>query len=119
MLQLQKYQRLLAPQSTKPIKVAILDTGVDLPDKTPKWIRKPRYESYSWTGVRVDESTQDQHPVMGQGDPDGHGTHMASIVLDIARNCKLYVVQIAGAMDDIHGEEAKDATASAIAKVSS
>jgi hypothetical protein len=68
-------------------------------------------------GVVDDDGTHNQYPKDGQGDPDGHGTHMASIVLDIARNCKLYVVQVAGGRSDIHGEAANDTVAANIARV--
>jgi hypothetical protein len=116
--QLKDFQLLLHQKSTNPIKVVILDTGVDLPTGMPNWLREPRYESYSWMGMDDDDGTQNPRPKGGQGDPDGHGTHMASIVLDIARNCKLYIVQVAGERKAILGKEANDAVAANIARVS-
>lgn len=119
MKRLGDFQKVLDEKSVEPVKVAILDTGVDLPAGVPTRLKKPRYESYSWIGVPEDTSRLKHHPRDNQTDPDGHGTHMTSIVLDIARNCKVYVVQIAGNRDDIHGEEANAAVITNIARVKS
>jgi subtilisin family serine protease len=111
-------QRVLGNTSKQPIKVAILDTGIDLPDNMPTRMRKPRYRAYSWIGVPPDNDQYQHPPKDDQSDPDGHGTHMASIILDIARNCQLYVVQIAGARSEACGEETNDAIAMNIARAS-
>ena len=111
-------QRVLGNTSKQPIKVAILDTGIDLPDGMPKWMRKPRYKAYSWIGVPPDNDQCQYPPRNDENDPDGHGTHMASIVLDIARNCQLYVVQVAGARSEACGEKTNVAIAMNIARAS-
>jgi subtilisin family serine protease len=108
---------LLNKEVQNPVSVAILDTGVDLPDGVPLALKKGRYESYSWIDVPDDTETERHPPRLSTGDPDGHGTHMTSIFLGIARTCKLYVVQVAGARSKIIGEEASDAIAASIARV--
>jgi hypothetical protein len=117
MKRLKEYQSLLRDDSTDPIKVAILDTGVDLPGGLPTRLQQARYESYSWVGVADISDAHNISPNESQTDPDGHGTRMVSIVLDIARNCKLYVVQVAGARNAMKGKEANGAIIANIARV--
>jgi len=118
MEKLEIFQRTLGSASEQPIKVAILDTGIDLPDGLSTWMRKSRYESYSWMGVPEDNDTRQYLPSADQKDPDGHGTHMASVVLDVARNCHLYAVQIAGARSEACGEETNAAIVANVARAS-
>jgi hypothetical protein len=68
-------------------------------------------------GVADSGDAQTMHPYESRTDPDGHGTHMVSIVLDIARNCQLYVVQVAGARNAMKGKEAHGAIIANIARV--
>jgi hypothetical protein len=110
--QVKDLRDLLDEEGKNPVRVAILDTGVDLPRGMPSDLKPDRYESYSWIGV------SDDKPEPRIGDPDGHGTHMTSIFLSTAGTCKLYVVQVAGARKEIRGKEANDAVAANIARVS-
>lgn len=99
------------------VRVAILDTGVDLPRGVPSDLKPDRYESHTWIGVPNDKETPHHAPISGTGDPDGHGTHMTSIFLDLAGTCRLYVVQVAGARSGLHTEETNDVVAANIARV--
>lgn len=126
-LELEAFQKLLDRTSKSPIKVVVLDTGIDLPRSVPSRYKGDRIRSYSWQGVPDDNADSSRHPRdqtsdahglgPGERDPDGHGTHMASIILDIARNCDLYAVQVAGARKDMRGEKASSAVAANIARV--
>lgn len=63
------------------LKVAILDTGIDMTH--PDFEYEPRIaERISWFGGSADV------------DEDGHGTHLAGIILDLAMNVELYIGKI-------------------------
>lgn len=107
---------LLDREARDPVSVVVLDTGVDLTREVPSALKQDRYKSYTWIGVPDDTETLHHDPRPGRGDPDGHGTHMALIFLSTAGTCMLYVVQVAGARSEIHGEEANDLVAANIAR---
>ncbi|KAL8310440.1 hypothetical protein RB597_010326 [Gaeumannomyces tritici] len=71
---------------THPVKIAVLDTGVDLKHMDIKPEKQRIIKTYNW----VDETCS--HDV---SDGDGHGTFIASLLLDYARHSQLYVAKIA------------------------
>ena len=71
------------------IKVAVLDTGLD--------IGHPRIQASrervrgTWTWLDAPEGKEQAEP----NDPCGHGTHVTGLLLDIAPDCDVYVAQVA------------------------
>lgn len=77
-------------KDTTPIKIAILDTGIQLPSGA--------YDSYegqitfrSWLSY---DKRGKKDLDRGDRDLDGHGTHCASLILKVAQNVHLYVARI-------------------------
>ena len=70
------------------VKVAIIDTGVN--------IRHPEISNAFYTGAITDDCCQG---FPGRLDPkadyDGHGTHVASVLLRTANNVSLYIARVA------------------------
>lgn len=77
------------PDDSANIKVAILDTGLDLghPDIQANGERIKEIRSWLYTpdGVKLTKPN----------DPCGHGTHVTGLLLDVAPDCDVYVAQIA------------------------
>ncbi|KAH7127244.1 peptidase S8/S53 domain-containing protein [Dendryphion nanum] len=74
---------LLRPQRHERLKVAILDTGVALnqfPANSEDRLRLKDFENF--TGSEMHQ------------DPDGHGTHIASIILRLTKNCDLFIAKV-------------------------
>ncbi|KAI9654675.1 MAG: hypothetical protein M1821_005882 [Bathelium mastoideum] len=67
----------------RPVRVAIIDSGVDESDQMISGaINKKRIiEQKDWTGS-------------GRDDTHGHGTHVARLLLDLAPNAELYIAKI-------------------------
>lgn len=78
----------LNTNSFEPIKVAIIDTGVN--------IRHPKISNAFNMGAITDDCCQS---FPGRLDPkadfDGHGTHVASVLLRTAPNVSLYIARVA------------------------
>lgn len=87
-------------RSKRPIvRVAILDTGID---------RTNAQISEEWD--RIEYKSCLKNDESGEEDLHGHGTHIAGLILRIARNVKLYVFRVA--KDNKFSEENIDAIAS-------
>ena len=71
------------------IKVAVLDTGLDMGHPRIQASRE-RIRS-TWTWLDAPEGHQQADP----NDHCGHGTHVTGLLLDIAPDCDVYVAQIA------------------------
>lgn len=80
------------------MKVAILDSGIELPS-TDMLARGERIkEVRSWVGVSIDDEKDGrllQPDQLGCRDEIGHGTHIAGLLLDVAPEVDLYIAQIA------------------------
>lgn len=74
------------PGSKKPVKIAVLDTGLDLshPDIVAR--EESIKERYNWMDSRNIDNVQDS---------SGHGTHTTGLLLDYAPDAELYVAKIA------------------------
>lgn len=68
------------------VKVAVLDTGLDLDHPDIQANRERIKEVKAWLPPETTRS---------EGDVSGHGTHVTSLLLAIAPDCDVYVVKIA------------------------
>jgi subtilisin family serine protease len=102
-------KRLTSEASTNLTKIAVLDTGAhfnaDIAD-----LYDDRIEAHCF----LQDSLAPQ-PL--QGDEDGHGTHMASIILDVSTACKVYTARIVRHRDEMRVDTNKREVATRIAKV--
>jgi hypothetical protein len=113
-------KRLILPQSAVVTKVAVLDTGLHF-DADIADLYDDRAEAYCFLENDVTPSeagTDSPAPLRFDGDEDGHGTHMCSIVLDVGTNCKVYSGRIARKREDIRGKKSRQDIAARIARVS-
>ncbi|KAM4059852.1 subtilase family protein [Hirsutella rhossiliensis] len=79
------------------LKVAILDSGIDL--NHPGFAQEDRIKkTKSWVGGNVD-------------DTDGHGTHIAGLILELTQNVDLYIAKITTSRDRLESQVEKIATA--------
>ena len=70
---------------TQPIKIAVLDTGVDLTHSFIKGAKKQNRIKLTKCFVEG-VTTQDSH---------GHGTHVAALLLKVAPDAQLYIAKVA------------------------
>lgn len=74
-------------QHKKPIKVAVLDTGIDFEHGFIKGaMKKPRRIKATRDFVDKGNNIQDFH---------GHGTHVAALLLKVAPDAQLYIAKVA------------------------
>lgn len=71
----------------QPVKIAILDTGLDMTHRDVEARVANIRGTCNWTNGRVDDTN-----IM---DCNGHGTHTAGLILDYAVDAELYVAKIA------------------------
>ncbi|KAF4625406.1 hypothetical protein G7Y89_g12760 [Cudoniella acicularis] len=73
------------------VRIAILDTGIDLPDHA-SWIHEDQIrDQKSWLS-HGDEF--DQNLARGDQDLDGHGTHGAALLAKVAPDAEIYVARV-------------------------
>jgi subtilisin family serine protease len=70
----------------KPVRIAVLDTGVDLAHRFIQGAKKHNRIKLIESFVEGVKGTQDLH---------GHGTHIAALLLEIAPDAQLYIAKIA------------------------
>lgn len=91
--------------SDEPVKVAILDTGIDRnhpdfqhPRSKPKKggiIRPVRGEEEQIKRIKASQNfCDDREDVEDVTDIDGHGTHVAGIILQLAPAAELYIARV-------------------------
>ncbi|KAM0430013.1 hypothetical protein ACHAPT_006019 [Fusarium lateritium] len=73
-----------APHERNPIKVAIIDSGVDLDDPCIRARECQIGGARNWTSDQYDEC----------GDTCGHGTHVARLILKVAPAAKVYIAKV-------------------------
>ena len=96
-----RYDSHIPEPGAKPkVRIAVLDTGVDLnhPDMNSERIQSVR----SWVNGKNGEEED-----RGGGDESGHGTHTAGILLDLAPDADIYLAQIATKKPSSPGQIAK------------
>jgi len=76
------------PPEDERVRIAVIDTGVDIDAFTHSVPAGRMKEVWASEGVRAKEDT------------DGHGTHTASLIARIAPEAELYVARIAGVPSD-------------------
>jgi hypothetical protein len=107
---LRPLQELVGDDSKPPVKVAILDTGLCChTDDADRYYG--RYESHCFL------NDQDV-PTLCDSDHDGHGTHMASIILEVAPHCKVYSARVCRQRTDVRDKESSEQVVSRIVSVS-
>jgi hypothetical protein len=72
------------------VKVAILDTGIDLEDSFIRGAKDRIRDCKNWADDR--EDLDDRHQVH---DASGHGTHVAALLLKTAPEADVYIGRIA------------------------
>jgi subtilisin family serine protease len=70
------------------VKIAILDSGIDMRHPWIKPCRGRIKDVRTWTGV--DKGSKDR-----SGDNVGHGTHVAGIILTLVTDVDLYIAKVA------------------------
>lgn len=76
----------LRDEDNPPVKIAVLDTGVDSKDPFIKGATKTNRIKALKSFVKGDESTEDG---------SGHGTHVAALLLNVAPDAQIYVAKVA------------------------
>lgn len=97
------------------IKIAVLDTGVDLPLALRSSVRVDVTEARSWLGKRVPINGVPLSDSMSH-DPVGHGTHAAGLILSLAPMVEVYSAQVFGT--DLQRRSAQQQLSERIAQVS-
>ncbi|KAK3176017.1 hypothetical protein OEA41_007339 [Lepraria neglecta] len=73
-----------------PIRIAILDTGISLP-QVASWSYEDRLLGFkSW----LTSAPEDGDLTKGDQDLDGHGTHAAALLLQTAPNTDIYIARV-------------------------
>ncbi|KAL8407909.1 hypothetical protein RB594_006639 [Gaeumannomyces avenae] len=75
-----------SPKDTTPVKIAVLDTGIDLDHECVSATEDRIMEKCSWTNIG--------RPRGGVGDENGHGTFVAGLLLEYARDAEVYVGKV-------------------------
>ena len=101
----------------KPVKMAVIDTGVSIPGADLEYQFHNRLkECRSW----LDEKAGEEGIEFQEVDEDGHGTHTVSIALKTTErtDCELYVAQVFRNRGEKKTVYTNKATQTAIARVS-
>jgi len=72
------------PASASPVKVAVLDTGIDM-DNSCIEAHGNRISGHNWRKEPKTTKLKDLH---------GHGTHIAGLILDLIPHSELYVAKV-------------------------
>jgi len=73
-----------------PVKIAIIDTGIELPSEASNLYGDQIVEFRSWLQC---SGKDDLELRKGNKDLDGHGTHCVSVLLKVAQNAHIYVAR--------------------------
>ena len=80
------------PSSAPPVKVAVLDTGIDMENDCIE-AHKDRISGHNWL-------KKPKSKLKRLSDLHGHGTHIAGLILDLIPHSELYVAKVADSGDD-------------------
>lgn len=72
------------PEAILPVKIAILDTGLDMDHECIE-AHTGRVQGRNWLTEPESKRFHDSH---------GHGTHIAGIILDLIPHCELFVAKV-------------------------
>lgn len=111
-----KVHPLLLPPCPEKIKIAILDTGVNLPEGTDLTYGDQISECRSWLTTTEPEGVPFDG-FDGNGDTDGHGTHATGLLLDLAPRAAIYVARAFEGRNEKQGKEMATATQKRIEQV--
>jgi hypothetical protein len=100
--------------AVKPLKIAVIDTGAWFDKKTLVKQYDNRVAGF-WPCTAAEEA---KAPVCMQSDLDGHGTSVASVLLDIDQNCHVYVYKAFNKKDEQQGEDLADRVQADVLEVS-
>jgi hypothetical protein len=109
----EKVHPLLSPACPEKIKIAILDTGVHLPEGCDLIYQDQIIECRSWL------STTESEGVLfdSNADTDGHGTHATGLLLHLAPHAAIYVARVFEGRNEKQGKEMAAATQKRVAQV--
>ncbi|KAH7073373.1 hypothetical protein FB567DRAFT_198471 [Paraphoma chrysanthemicola] len=77
------------PSSAPPVKIAILDTGIDM-DNDCIEVHQDRISGHNWLKDPKSKRLNDLH---------GHGTHIAGLILDLIPHSELYIAKVTDGED--------------------
>jgi hypothetical protein len=81
-----KSQPFVRDKDSPPVKIAVLDTGIDMQHNYIKGCKKANRIKYVKSFVTDDKRLDDVC---------GHGTHVAALLLKVAPECQIYVAKVA------------------------
>lgn len=77
----------------QPVKVAVIDTGAHFDRDTLQLQYDDRIDKFH-TWRYPSDGEQGRALPYGGVDEDGHGTHLTSVLLNVAQCCQVYVAQV-------------------------
>jgi hypothetical protein len=114
LLETRVHPLITAEEGQSRIKIAILDTGIQLPEEAEVAYEDQILESKSW--LKADKGDE---LLRGDRDLDGHGTHCASVLLKVSPNVDIFVARVFKQRSERKGAVESIETQQAIADVCS
>lgn len=107
-----------------PVRVAILDTGANFDDRTSRYLYDNRIVDY-WSWCATPNSAQGKSMFSGRNrnilpegrDLDGHGTHVMSVLLEVAPFCEVYIAKVFEGRNDMKDDVSSANTAQRVSNV--
>lgn len=96
------------------VRVAIIDTGIELPAGCESIYPGQIMECRSWLTTNDPDGTLEG----GDRDLDGHGTHSTGLILKLAPNATVYVARVFESRTESQGKGHSEVTEARIANVS-
>lgn len=112
LLEARVHPLIMAEEGQPRIKVAILDTGIQLPEEAEEVYEEQILCCKSWL-----KAEKGSDLLKGDRDLDGHGTHCASLLLKVAPNVDIYVARVFQKRSERKGTVGSTETQQAIADV--
>ena len=97
------------------VRIAILDTGLELPEDCQCIYSDRIRECRSWLDAF---GLEDGNPETGNIDVDGHGTHSTGLLLEVAPNAEIFVARVFESRGEKQGKQATEATQVRVSQVS-
>jgi hypothetical protein len=109
----QKVHPMVSSSCPEKIKIAILDTGLHLPEGCDQIYEGQIINCRSW----LDTTKPEGIPFDGNADTDGHGTHATGLLLDLAPYAAIHVARVFEGRKEKQGKEMAAATQRRVAQV--